>query len=562
MDQCGEASAATKLSALTLQDRTLLTAKKKNNLNLPQNGHEKAEYFEFGIKDENWTQEFKSFNYAKDTRNSQGFEKAFKNARPPTAVPVSVPVDWVNDFKSVQSQKQNFEEFEKFNQIFDSISDKEIWEKEFKKYEINPTIVENNKNWIEEFNFEEDESLKDQGQDQNETAKSARILLESLDLSDSKLAESKFIAYLKELTENDPTINGTFSQDYNWAQEFERSMESAGLAGDSEDHQWKNLEKAWDQYNFSGQGYEQFAPKQFAQYRYSLEDSLNPFHGLGSDVIKSELPSLKSRDLAKYILALEEITRLRPDDAENWMNLGLAQAENELDVQAIAAFYRAVQMDSKMNYAWLGLGAACVNEYCVPDALDAFKTIVKNMNIPIGDESVSHLIAIFRNSSLIPDDLIRVGALSVLLNISGEHEEAISLLQNSTTTLPNDYSIWNRLGATLANAQRYDEALLAYERALSLNPTYVRALYNMGVSYMNQSNYPKAVGFMVRALQYHLSVGTQNDPSVFSEALRTGYDTIWNTMRIMGDMWGREDISVLIEERNLSAIMNILKEVL
>jgi hypothetical protein len=27
MDQCGEASAATKLSALTLQDRTLLTAK-------------------------------------------------------------------------------------------------------------------------------------------------------------------------------------------------------------------------------------------------------------------------------------------------------------------------------------------------------------------------------------------------------------------------------------------------------------------------------------------------------------------------------------------------------
>jgi hypothetical protein len=319
----------------------------------------------------------------------------------------------------VQSQKQNFEEFEKFNQIFDSISDKEIWEKEFKKYEINPTIVENNKNWVEEFNFEEDESLKDQDQDQgqdqdqNETAKSARILLESLDLSD------------------------TFSQDYNWAQEFERSMESAGLAGDYEDHQWKNLEKAWDQYNFSGQGYEQFAPKQFAQYRYSLEDSLNPFHGLGSDVIKSELPSLKSRDLAKYILALEEITRLRPDDAENWMNLGLAQAENELDVQAIAAFYRAVQMDSKMNYAWLGLAAACVNEYCVPDALDAFKTIVKNMNIPIGDESVSHLIAIFRNSSLIPDDLIRVGALSVLLNISGEHEEAISLLQNSTTTLPN-----------------------------------------------------------------------------------------------------------------------------
>lgn len=30
MDQCGEASAATKLSALTLQDRSLLTAKVPN----------------------------------------------------------------------------------------------------------------------------------------------------------------------------------------------------------------------------------------------------------------------------------------------------------------------------------------------------------------------------------------------------------------------------------------------------------------------------------------------------------------------------------------------------
>lgn len=117
------------------------------------------------------------------------------------------------------------------------------------------------------------------------------------------------------------------------------------------------------------------------------------------------------------------------------------------------------------------------------------------------------------------------------------------------------------MGATLANSHRYDEALRAYERALNLNPTYVRALYNMAVSYMNQSNYPKAVDNMVRALQYHLPVSTDGILNT-SEALRTGYDTIWNTMRIVGDMWGREDISVLIEERDLTAIMTILKEVL
>ena len=128
-----------------------------------------------------------------------------------------------------------------------------------------------------------------------------------------------------------------------------------------------------------------------------------------------------------------------------------------------------------------------------------------------------------------------------------------------------EYSIWNRLGATLANSNRYDEAIKAYERALNLNPTYVRALYNMAVSYMNQSNYAKSMEFMVRALQYHLPVSTSSqspDQSVLSESLKTGYDNIWNTMRIVGDMWGRDDINVLIEERNLTALMSILKEVL
>lgn len=118
------------------------------------------------------------------------------------------------------------------------------------------------------------------------------------------------------------------------------------------------------------------------------------------------------------------------------------------------------------------------------------------------------------------------------------------------------------MGATLANSQRYDEALKAYERALALNPTYVRALYNMGVSYMNLSNYPKSISYMVRALQYHLPAGASESPGELSEALQTGYENIWNTMRIVGDMWNREDISILIEERNLPAIMNLLKEVL
>jgi len=38
-----------------------------------------------------------------------------------------------------------------------------------------------------------------------------------------------------------------------------------------------------------------------------------------------------------------------------------------------------------------------------------------------------------------------------------------------------DWMLYNRLGATLANGGRSEEALQYYEQALELNPGYVRA---------------------------------------------------------------------------------------
>lgn len=44
---------------------------------------------------------------------------------------------------------------------------------------------------------------------------------------------------------------------------------------------------------------------------------------------------------------------------------------------------------------------------------------------------------------------------------------------------PADYSLWNKLGATLANSSRSGEAIAAYQKALDLKPNYMRAWTNM-----------------------------------------------------------------------------------
>jgi TolB-like protein len=71
------------------------------------------------------------------------------------------------------------------------------------------------------------------------------------------------------------------------------------------------------------------------------------------------------------------------------------------------------------------------------------------------------------------------GALAVYYSrVEPDPERGLGYAQNETRALPNDPNAHNRVGAALARFGRSREALVAYNRALALDPFHVRALYN------------------------------------------------------------------------------------
>lgn len=257
--------------------------------------------------------------------------------------------------------------------------------------------------------------------------------------------------------------------------------------------------------------------------------------------------------LTEAVLAIEAECQRNPSNSDAWKLLGTVQAENDDDIQAIAAMNRALACDPTNLEVLLSLGVSHTNEFDQKAAIGylrqwlathpRYAALIQNdVGPPDSSQMLSHAVKLFHMAAQQePTDADVHAALGVLCNLARQYDDAVKAFRHALTLNENDYSLWNKLGATLANSSRSGDAINAYMRALELKPNYMRAWINMGISLANLGEYENSARYYVRALTLNSNSGT-----------------VWGYLKTSLICGSRDDLLGFVEENNVKALQNAL----
>ncbi|KAI2619358.1 TPR-like protein [Hypomontagnella submonticulosa] len=290
-------------------------------------------------------------------------------------------------------------------------------------------------------------------------------------------------------------------------------------------------------------------------------------------------------NLSLAALAFEAAVQKDPNHVEAWVQLGMAQAQNEKETAAIRALEQAKNLDPNNAPALMTLAVSYTNEGY--DSI-AYRTLERWLSIRYPSvispsdlsspaelgfterqqlhDKVTQLF--IKAARLSPDGVhmdpdVQVG-LGVLFYGAEEYDKAVDCFSAALASTELGASnrqnqihlLWNRLGATLANSGKSEDAIAAYEKALTLRPNFVRARYNLGVSCINMGCHAEAAGHLLAALAMHKAVekegrerarellgGGVSDAQIDAMTTQNRSTNLYDTLRRVFTQMGRRDLA-------------------
>lgn len=295
-------------------------------------------------------------------------------------------------------------------------------------------------------------------------------------------------------------------------------------------------------------------------------------------------------NLSLAALAFEQAVQKDPTHVAAWVRLGSAQAQNEKETPAIRALEEALKLDPNNLEALMGLAVSYTNEAYETSAYRTLERWLATkypslITEPLDTKEVGFTSRVVLHSKvtelfiqaaqLMPsgeqmDPDVQVG-LGVLFYANEEYDKAVDCFEAALASTEagvvnsreNLHLLWNRLGATLANSGRSEEAIQAYAKALELRPNFVRARYNLGVSCINIGVLPEAAGHLLGALSMHQVIqkegrekareivsdgngGGVSDNDLDRMILQNESTNLYDTLRRVFTNMGRKDLTDLV----------------
>lgn len=175
-----------------------------------------------------------------------------------------------------------------------------------------------------------------------------------------------------------------------------------------------------------------------------------------------------------------EATRLRPDWAEAFVNLGFVRTGQGKQEEAIAAYQQALRLHPQHAEAHFNLGVA-------------YFALAKNAEAAVAFQNA------IRYKPNLPDAHFNLG---LALYACGRLAEAVDALHQAIRLRPNWPEAHFNLGFVLSAANQAESALVPFVEALRLKPDYVDAHFNLGIALRKLGRLDDAIQSYQNALRY------------------------------------------------------------
>lgn len=372
--------------------------------------------------------------------------------------------------------------------------------------------------------------------------------------------------------------------DGDWIKDFEEHKVNESAKSEEYNKKfWDRLQDEWKKISTQSEDQPPWL-SEFSEYydpykEYTFDED-NPMLN-DENAFEKGKAFLAQGDIPSAVMCFEAAAQQQPENADVWEELGIAQTENEKDPSAISALKKSLELRPNNRRVLMALAIAYTNESLQNQALqmlinwlrctDKYESIVPPTfhanneesatsslinGIELKDVQDMFLQAVRQSPATIDPEIQE--ALGVLFNLSSEYDKAADCFRAALTVSPESAKIWNRLGASLANGNQSIEAVDAYQHALSIEPGYIRARYNVGIICINLKAYKEAIEHFLVALN-HQATSMSRSGLKGNISNNQMSDTIWSTLRMAVSLMGRTELQQAIDDRDLKTLNEAFK---